>query len=842
MTCLKAQRNNQQMQYVSITLCKYKRLALNHIDYIQITPFNKIQLILGTNGSGKSSLLSQITPLPADHKDYQRGGYKVIELVHNNSRYTLKSLFTEEGNKYHFIKDGVELNDGLTAATYRELVRKEFRITQDVQDIMTGYQTFTRMEVGNRRNWFTKISDADYTYAIKFFTKLKEQHRDMIGAIKLHQARLVQESEKLLTPEAEAKYRQEIKIFNELLSSLLNNKTPLRVSKFDTINEVRRLEGRLETLGTSIRKLRGEFPNYENFTNESEIERAVINAQADIQSLTNDIEKICVKIEKHDDLIQTLKHANVGSIEDVDNAIDAHMNLVQSFNSQMRLNLDIKDPKSALQALQTVQGSLSTIAQTLEVNAEKKYSRDNYELLLVRIKDRTVSIANLEAKLAHHILSKKELEHLKDHGELECPQCSHKWIRGFDQIQYNRLTETISSLVTAIDEQKKEAEADEMAMQACRTYLETYRGYIGISREWVILNPLWDHLVQSGIIFNTPSRITQVMESLRGDLTVGIKKEDAANQLKVTMALKEALEKNQETSISKMIQDSEDLHSELHSLNRHLQYAKFTASRLNVYRASVKEMDAIANELDSLCDQRLSKTEDLIDIARTEALNDAIQLVQLELYEREQMITKIDVQKAVIMNIQLQIMELKEKSEVLKLAITELSPSQGLIAKGLTGFINHFVAQVNNFIKKIWLYPMELTAIVPDEDDGVDLDYKFEVKVNDDSIIPDVSKGSAGMREIIDLAFKVVSMQYLGLDKAPLHLDEFGVALDAAHRHSAHYAITNLINSSNFSQIFMVSHYESSYGSLTNADICVLHDANINVPKGLVYNKHVILK
>jgi ABC-type nitrate/sulfonate/bicarbonate transport system ATPase subunit len=82
-------------------------------------------------------------------------------------------------------------------------------------------------------------------------------------------------------------------------------------------------------------------------------------------------------------------------------------------------------------------------------------------------------------------------------------------------------------------------------------------------------------------------------------------------------------------------------------------------------------------------------------------------------------------------------------------------------------------------------------------------------------------------------------MSYLGLEKAPLVLDELGAKLDSAHRQSVQFEITNLITTSNFSQVFMVSHYENAYGSLNNADICVLHPSNINIPKNMAYNTHV---
>jgi hypothetical protein len=43
-----------------------------------------------------------------------------------------------------------------------------------------------------------------------------------------------------------------------------------------------------------------------------------------------------------------------------------------------------------------------------------------------------------------------------------------------------------------------------------------------------------------------------------------------------------------------------------------------------------------------------------------------------------------------------------------------------------------------------------------------------------------------------------------------------------------------------FTQLYMVSHYQASYGAFTQAEICVLDQTNIEIPKGLTYNQHVV--
>lgn len=161
----------------------------------------------------------------------------------------------------------------------------------------------------------------------------------------------------------------------------------------------------------------------------------------------------------------------------------------------------------------------------------------------------------------------------------------------------------------------------------------------------------------------------------------------------------------------------------------------------------------------------------------------------------------------------------------------------------MTGFINQFVEQVNSFIANIWLYPLELVPVSANDDDTLDLDYKFMVKANDDefNISPDIAKTSAGMQEVIDLAFVAVSMKYLGLHHWPIYLDEFARAFDPAHRQSAYQAIDHLIESTDYTQVYLVSHYQEGYSSLTASEVLVLCDSNVQLPDHLAYNTHVTM-
>ena len=102
---------------MNLKLKGYTRLSLNHIDSLEYTPVAKTQVIIGTNGSGKSSLLYELSPMPSHHRMYDHG-YKQITIEHKGSTYVLTSDFTK-GKSHSFIKDGIELNPGVGTYTAR---------------------------------------------------------------------------------------------------------------------------------------------------------------------------------------------------------------------------------------------------------------------------------------------------------------------------------------------------------------------------------------------------------------------------------------------------------------------------------------------------------------------------------------------------------------------------------------------------------------------------------------------------------------------------------------------------------------------------------------------------
>lgn len=822
----------------SLELFGYKRFALNMISKLIIKPTEKIQLILGTNGSGKSSLIKELTPLPANAQDYDKKGYKVITIEHNGNDYILSSQFSPT-QRHSFIKNNEELNQGGTSSVQKELVKREFNITADVHDLLTGATIFNLMGPGERRSWFTKLSDTNFTYAISVYQKLKEKHRDILGAIKLNQARAVQEAQKLLTPEQETELRTDISELRKLLSDLFTQKTPNITSASDVRKMMEGISSSLTAIGKNVFRLRKQINFSEQFTSLTEISEEIIRESVFNSQYKNSVSETIKKIEDLEQTIHALSKSNVSEISEVDAKLTEIKNEIERLDRQLAQAICFDSPLQAYQALETISVSLTDIASTIPTNPEKKFSRAAFESISQDLLEQGNIYRSREVILNDFYAKKKLMEEQRNQDNIDCPKCSYSWKPGYCEESYNALLKQISfheEIKMVSGEAVKRLEG---SLNEIREYMQVYRSYSDVVRSWPILQPLWDYISTENIIFNNPRSIIYLIDKVKGSLKLAIEKDLRLEDLKNLSDLKALAEKNGQENFSNFKAKLLDLNTELHNLNVKISDSHKRIENLTFLKDSIQTIQTSGKELETLEKEYQMLSNDLIKSLKEDMLNSMIQATQLELTKKEQQLSRIDLQRGVVEGINSQLKELEEQSEVLKLMVKELSPSEGIIAKGLMGFINIFVKQMNSFIKKVWLYPMELIPIIPDAEEGVDLDYKFSVLINGQTPIPDVKLLSSAQAEVINLAFRIVAIKYMGLSDGSLCLDEFAARMDHAHRASAFHVISNLITQSNFQQIFIVSHFENCYGSLKNAEVLVLCDKNIVLPKGTVYNQHV---
>ena len=815
-------------------------MRLNQVKRFKITLNQIIQLILGTNGSGKSSLMEELGPLPAISNNYTKDGYKIIELTNNGSHYILSSRFASK-QPHSFLKNNMELNEGGTITVQKELVKLEFGITGEIHELLIGEEKFHSMSPARKREWFTNLGESNYEYSLGVYGRLCKRARDTQGAINITKKRLVIESAKLINEDEEKLYKTEVDEIHRVMTILLENRKPV-LRGIDNVNmDTETVEFELNNISSKVLATQIIRPTGCTVDSDIDLEFEIRNMDQSIRNLETVIKK---KVQEFDVLEKShglmIKAGGAGIKELEERTKPIHLKQL-AIRSSQKFGLVFPEPEVALNIVGTIDPILYDLLSDMPVNKERQYSRLSLDKEAeFQLKRQDVK-KKLEGDYNRHHAQKLHLEHHKKEGVIECPKCTHKWIRGYDEEHYQKNLQTLDALEQEIAAVAKEIRASEERVIVINDYARKYREYLRVVESSKILAPFWETVECQEKITDAPKDILSMLGLLRMDLSQEIEFQALAREIADINELAKSMQETEASNLEDLSKKMDVSQEELGNLTKQLNKLKSDLQAYQAYKTQLKtcfayneEIKRLYNDFDKLKDQK-------IEILRNNSINYCIRELQLTLAQKEKLLSELAVQKGIVNDLKQQIEKLQEDEEALKLLTSSLSPTDGLIAEGLFGFIRNFVKQMNAFIRKTWSYPLEVIPCGMSEDGGVELDYRFPLVVQTkDNQVPDVSKGSSGMKEVVDLSFKIVSMKYLGLSQAPIYLDEWGKTLDVQHKKASVEALKALMEQQNFSQLFMISHDFMQYSGLSNVEVCVLDPTNVLTPPE--YNHHVIIE
>lgn len=838
------------MEYIKLVLKGYRRLMLKNIGYFEFNPSDPVQLILGTNGSGKSSIIAELSPLPANAIDYMPDGYKEIHIRMGSDIYVCRSSFSPKQHHSITKNDDPNLNQGGTITVQRELVSQIFNVTQDLQDLMTGQVRFTRMSPSDKRYWFTRLSNTNYEYAIKTYNKLRDKYRDITGTVKTLKKRLVQETEKIVDIDYQSRLEKEVDEIHKLLSMLLEIRKPLEETKEELEQQKDKLYTVIAAMTRNIILTVNDNPgiglmSYESL--DSEIQEALSNIR--VYEVKSD--EYMERIKKLDDSIYLLEKTQGNSIEELTRRMLQHQVKQAEVNKLFTIEIDNQyDSNTLHEALAAVKGTLADIATNLVPNPDRYISRATYQEANKKIEELTQARNTLQTRLNALQARKQHQEIHRDAPAIKCPKCSHSWHLNYTEESYNSIVSELETIGQELHANDEEVRKTREFIESMQRYFTLFNTYTSLIKNWQILKPLWDYIESNLTIFNNPSNLLNAINEFSRNIDLKKEYDLLTKEVNEALSLIDSAEKVGNQDMSKLKEEREHIDGLMYSNSDNIRKARQKVSQLQTIKSNKKNIDEMKTKLF----QYIGDSENLFDrtneAIRREIFNDCVRAISTTLSRKEMAISEIRGQRSIISDIENQISLLTSDEASLKLLVQEMSPTDGLIAEGLYGFIKAYINQMNTFITKVWTYPLVIQACnVEDGGDKVDLDYKFPVH-NPDSArdnssyvpVPDVSKSSTGQKEIIDLAFMIIAMIQSGLGKAPVMLDEFAANMDNSHRISAISVVKSLIEQYSFTQLFMVNHYEGIYGAFTNAQMTVLCPENVIIPRDCVYNRHVVIE
>ena len=796
----------------NIELLNYDRFFLNNISKIDYSPLSKLQLVLGSNGSGKSSLLAQLNPLPINKNDFREKGYKTITIEKDNNTYVLHSTL----QKNSFKCNDVELNVGGTKKVQLALIREYFLLTPKYNNIVLSVDTLTNMSSNDRKQILREMSTVDYSYSIYLYNTLKQQHRDITGYLKLIYSEMESDSNSMLNEDEILVLKEDIVKLKELIDGLSREyqkyEHTVAIDVMNMSNYKKLLSDGIATLNLDKLKLDAEL--CKKYINESKEEIDRINQEIDTLDkytiANSETEHLKKEISKYDLYFQDLEDI---PIDKTDNE-KLYNNFIAKENSLLTIITEL----SYLDEIQFTQTEHIEIAKELES-------------ILNKLNIYKSNLVNYTSEL--DMLNSNK----KDDNKITCKKCGDISYFGYDGDRVTVLTKEVSrfeelvnktnknynSLLEKYEKQKSKIKLLSLLKNEYSelNLLAVFNKYLTLSKESILNTSSTFH----NIIL---SKISYLVESYRY-YNVKLKEyNDLAYKLKLDIEViniyRAKNKEDKEKLVAKIenLQDKRRVYQErLNTINSDIEkYLKYQDMRTKIekdYEQHKKNRtNIIKKNKNDIINKSISELKDLL-ITLEEKYNN---------YEKVKY--RIQVNNNLIANY-------IDERDALAMAIKALSPTEGLIAKSINSFINVFLNEMNSIINSVWSYDVTLLPCQVNEQD--DLDYMFAVNVDGKKDIADVSMLSTSMKDIVNLSFKIIFMKYMNLTYMPLILDEFGVTMDDLHRDKVYHVLENIL-SNNFSQIFFTANFKSIYGRFVDSEIVILDDKNLEIDN-MSYNTNI---
>jgi len=811
---------------------------------MQIT--EPIQIIIGTNGSGKSSLLRELFPNPPTKPLFSSDGFKSLIVSHECKTYEL--IFSYELG-HSFIVDGIDLNKNNTFNLQKELIEKHLGLSQSRQNILNCDYKLSTLTPSNRKNLLLELNPIDISL---FIEKLKSVHKQTIRHSANLSMLLDRQKELLEKRLPEEEYRKLIatkeKLENQekllliwitktrgtldsvIIKDVVNNRIDLYKVKSDFFNVVSDIKKSISS---------------ESHESDSAIMRTEMNLSNNkitMKSLHDETRSLIDEIE---DLER--KRASVIEVdEDLSSKIDSLQNKLNTYDfpdefvpieeNRIRYFAD-----SVLTRLNDIVNNISHSSSKiiiLKVIESKKEELSKLSMKLNSMKNELDSLQEQQSQLNKLVKDYSTPDNCqKNVCQLFNKYNTHQTKMLFQLAELEKAKREISDKIPDIEYRIKDLQSTLTTQKSLWILLREIQLLIENNNELLrivksdelisILNSSPYALINQASSYVNDSLEWHSCISIQRELSELIKRRDLMKDrstISVDLLDKEINKKREELSI-KLIK-----YNQLDNLSKEL---KRQLDSLNLFVSKMKDLkrlNNVVNEAEIASSNRanheyLHKLMNIMNRMLNDIRAELMTIAKIT-KDQESIITRLDNE------INIQIEKTRKKYEASKKIEETLFQLQ---VEYTRSFVNNVIESMNYFISLVFAYPMEIHKF----DDDKDIDFQFSISVKDWVKIKDISTCSSGQKCVIDLAFNLALILELKLHDYALYVDELDSALDSVHKQRLLELFKALLDKKIVNQLFVVNHNTDSYEGFLG-EYVVIDSTNIVVPA--VFNNHVKIK
>lgn len=832
-------------------------------------PETPIQVILGTNGSGKSRLTKQMLLSTANRSDYNpTDGYMKHTIRHNGSIYVYGTDFSKKSSPHFFFKDDVCLNESGNTGVQDDLLREHFGLTPIKASVLSGRLDLATMSGAGRKTFFMTASPYQLEYIL-------DQHKKVSSAVRACKNTLTHLTERKVALETELlsdtileKLRSDVTILNDKIVALighthavgsLQREARSRLAELSTLTvpviTVDNVDQYLRDLADNIKTIQKQLLYTSSVPRD-----CPDNHLASLQTEGARIEErkagLDIKYAELDAEVTRLKETVIEiertrQVGDIDAEIQRLSAKVREIESEPSFTQNVPDKSAVdtirdiLPALRNVLSSLIDLRYPMVPYAQLQQERDAIRTksdILSRNCAIEESISNEIAQLSCTISISRQ-----DVPDSPCAKEACPLFREFNSL-YQRNREKLSTL------QQKHADIV-AAIAADQAYLDEHTERVNHLWRFVptvqellqYLNgtkALRDLFIKDDVlklISTAPAAMLERINDLYSSAhtyhsvyvpakeELGARLQEKANSEKLSAGETEMLRRMLETKEGELYRIASDIRdantqygavkASIASTQRYIA-ASAAIVQLTAQHDAVSQRALIEHELYQLHELSLAikaekdaYVEELANVQGTLSRQDA-----LKARYNEEVLHQID---AVA----------QKRNELIEIE-RSLSPTSGIPHIYSITFINEVIDIANEYIERMWGYPFGIVPLDPSKP----LDYgQFPIFVGESST-PDMSECSDAQVEMLNLALTLALRKVLGLSDYPLHLDEIGRSFDQHHKQQLLHLLRGVVDDGDCSQLFLINHHAVVHEGLVHSQVLILNEANILRPPS--YNQH----
>lgn len=843
-----------------IELYRFEHFKVNKIEKICLDLTSLIQLILGTNGCGKTKFLKECNPRPAIRSNYGKDGYKKICITHNGSTFILTTDFKKHVSPNSFLMDGRELNESGTSAVQEELIITHLGYTASLHDIVFGNVKIARMQPNQRKALLLDLNPADLNFILDDYKKVV----GLLRATKNNLTMLYERKNALQNEILDESIKEELNKERTELNTTISKYVAYTYQLENYINEIKEKLNNSDPVYPSIsiihemtehyRKNMKYLYQYKDIP-KINTEQVLIELENERSSLVTRREGIENTIRQTtDDLEKYTSYIRNSNDEDIQKALSDEIAVHQKLISSLKkYKVDNPFPEDTLMKISSYMHDIRYIlTQFITVDSSailtKEYifkMRQHFERYQFKSFAYKAHVDEIHKKLdiINNDLDRTSEVFIPDdckrsvcslflkYSQEETRMKNEKdlLVREMNAIQYKYLKYT--SLRDTLYSRIEEYKTIESLITKLSQYLDMYPISMivrGLNIIQILRNNPLDIYNKINEHLNCSMKYYE-LQNLEKDLDNLISKQKNQDESKVDKNFILEIIKDRETILTEAKKDYE-LVSALHE-------NKLTEiGNIRSYQSYLSKVKNTQDRLKSFTNHELLKHElELSTMMYTEITNEKLKLTtrlsSIETTLREQELIASRYNKEILEII----VEIEHKKELYTILEKPLSPIEGIPHKYMVEFLNSIINIANQFIASVMSYSIAIDKL----DINKPIDYKFAMTV-EDVPIPTMAECSDAQAEIIDFAFTLALICKLNYTNYPLYLDEIGRTFDNYHKNEILKILHKIIEEGVVSQLFLINHNAAIYDGILNCDILVLNDENILLPK--VYNENVVLE